>query len=183
MEREDKQTKYELLWRAMLETDVDAVKSIVERLKREEITKEDAEILLGAKHWLIRNYALVHVSKNEMLGLAITTEDLDEVEIIIERLEKEGIIEEEADVLLGAKYCRIRKFTVRFASKEKVLEAAIIEMDPDVVEIITERLEKEGITKEEADVLLGAKHRGIREFAVKYATMKEALDLAVIEKI
>ncbi len=175
-------TKEKVIETAVSEEDDDVVKSIIERLEKEKITEEEANTLLTAKNWIIRNYAVGYASKERLVEAAVSEKDPDVAKSIINKLEKEKITEEEANTLLAAKSWIIRNYAVEYAAKEKVIEAAVSEEYADVAKSIIERLEKEKITEEEANTLLAAKSWIIRNYAVGYATKDKVLEVAISEE-
>ncbi len=118
-------TKEEVLEVAVSERYSDVLESIIERLKKEEITKVEANNLLGAGAWKIRNYAVKYATKEKVLEVAVSEKDYFVVRSIIERLEKEEITEEQANTLFGSEFHGIMKIAVECASKGKVLEVAV----------------------------------------------------------
>ncbi len=158
-------TKEKVLQMAVSEEHYYVTKSIVERLEKEEITKEEANTLLAAKSSVIRNYAVKYASKEQVLKEAASEEKDNVAESIIEKLEKEKITEDEANTLLEAEYWKIRNYAVKYASKEILLEAAVSEGNNVVVDSIFEKLIKEGITKEEVKKLTKSYNDCIRNFA------------------
>ncbi len=175
-------SKEKVLKAAASEENRNVAESIIERLKKEKITEEEANTLLAAKSWIIRDYAVEYANKEKVLEAAVSEKSYNVAVSIIERLEKEKIIEEEANTLLDAYDWGIRNYAVKYASKEKVLEAAVPEEDSDVAESILERLKKEKITEEEANILLAAKNWKIRNYTVEYVTKEKILEMAMSEE-
>lgn len=157
--------KKELARRTLLEKDSEVIEKILARLKKEEITKKEAEILLNAKSRQIRSLAVKCASMEKLAERTLVEENADVLKNVLERLGKEGITEKEANILLEAKDCKIRALAVRYASKVNLIKRALTENIKNIVEAILERLIKEGITKEDASELLKSKNSLISSIA------------------
>lgn len=125
-------------------------------------------------------FAIEYASKEELLKVVLNETEIVAIIRILKRLEKDGITEEEANILLNAKHNKTVCFAIKYASKMNVLERALTEENYNFVVCILERLNNEKITKTEANILLKSKSRDIVNFAIKYASKKKVFERALL---
>lgn len=138
-------------------------KENLETISKEEldgIFEEKANALLNEKA-VYRSeflFATSYASRRKIIFEALTQKCENFIPIIIDRLKKENITKDEADILMDAESSGIRYFAIDLASKSSVIEKAIDEYDECVVLKILGRLKKEKITKKEASILAKSKN-------------------------
>ncbi len=96
-------SRSEIIFEALTQECEDFIPIIINRLKKIEITKEEASVLLDAKSSQIRCFAIDFASKIRVIENAVDEYDEYIVLKILERLRKEEITKKEAIMLAKAK--------------------------------------------------------------------------------